>query len=162
MVQINAKSGSLGAERLPWADRFSKPDLKQLHSHYDKPSTELFETARRSVAEPDAVEVRVAWQGLPWRWTLVFEHPNDPTRAFAYLVPDPQGVKISVPLTTDMVQRLPLRRMKKTTRDGIETGNRIEQVVWACWDVGSENQLDEIMDIIRTKLAVIEETSAST
>lgn len=159
MVQINAKSGSLAGGRLPWADRFSKPDLKQLRSHYDKTATELFESARESVAESEAVEVRLAWQGLPWRWTLVYEHPNDPTRAFAYLVPDPQGVKISVPLTTDMIQRLPMRRMKKTIRDGIEMGNRINTVVWACWDVGSENQLDEIMDIIKTKLAFIEENA---
>jgi hypothetical protein len=157
MVQINAKADSLTGERLPWADRFAKPDLKQLHAHYDQPASQLFESARESVARSEAVQERLAWQGLPWRWTLVFEHPADPTRALAYLVPDPQSVKISVPLTTEMIQRLPLRRMKKTIRDGIEAGNRIASVVWACWDVGSENQLEEIIDIVNTKLAYIEE-----
>jgi hypothetical protein len=72
-------------------------------------------------------------------------------------VPDPNSIKISVPLTTDMIQRLPLRRMKKTIRDGIESGNRIDAVVWACWDVATENQLQEILDIVSTKLAFIEE-----
>ena len=157
MVQIDAKARPLGGDRLPWTDRFSKPNLKQLRSHYDAAATNLFDEARRSVAEQDDVEERLAWQGLPWRWTLVFEHPNDPTRAFAYLVPDPESVKISVPLTTDMIQRLPMRRMKKTIRDGIEMGNRIDSVVWACWDVATENQLQEIMDIVSLKRAFIED-----
>ncbi len=157
MVQIDAKARSLSGDRLPWTDRFSKPDIKQLRAHYDAASTDLFDEARRAVSERNSVEERLAWQGLPWRWTLVFEHPNDPTRAFAYLVPDPNSIKISVPLTTDMIQRLPLRRMKKTIRDGIESGNRIDAVVWACWDVATENQLQEILDIVSTKLAYIEE-----
>lgn len=157
MVQIDSKSRPLSSNRLPWADRFSKPEVGQLSAHYDGSTSALFDSARENVARQQAVEERLAWQGLPWRWTLVFEHPSDPTRAFAYLVPDPQSLKISVPLTPEMIQRLPLRRMKKTIRDGIETGNRINSVVWACWDIGSENQLDEILDIVQCKLAYIEE-----
>ena len=157
MVQIDSKSRSLDPARLPWTDRFSKPEVGDLSAHYDGVVGALFDAARRSVAEPESVEERLVWQGLPWRWTLVFEHPGDPTKAFAYLVPDPQAPKISIPLTSEMIQRLPMRRMKKTIRDGIDSGNRVNSVVWACWDIGSENQLDEILDIVSCKLAYIEE-----
>lgn len=157
MVQIDSKSRPLSSNRLPWNDRFSKPEVDQLSAHYDGSACALFDSARKNVSQSESVEERLAWQGLPWRWTLVFEHPSDPTRAFAYLVPDPATPKISVPLTPEMIQRLPLKRMKKTIRDGIETGNRINSVIWACWDIGSENQLDEILDIVNCKLAYIEE-----
>ena len=55
MVQIDAKARPLGGDRLPWTDRFSKPNLKQLRSHYDAAATNLFDEARRSVAEQDDV-----------------------------------------------------------------------------------------------------------
>ena len=157
MVQIDSRSRSLDSTRLPWTDRFSKPDIRDLSAPYDNAAEALFAAARKSVAEPDAVEEHISWQGLPWRWTLVFEHPGDPTRAFAYLVPDPHAPKISIPLTAEMIQRLPMRRMKKTIRDGIDSGNRVNSVVWACWDLGSENQLEDILDIVSRKLAYIEE-----
>jgi hypothetical protein len=156
MVQMNTSTRLNPAERLPWADRFSKPAVDQLLSHYDAPNAQLFETARESLSESEGVQERVAWQGLPWRWTLVFEHPSDPTRAFVYLVPDPQSLKISVPLTQEMVQGLPLRRMKKHIRDGIETGNQVNSVIWACWEVQTENQLEEILEIICRKHSFIE------
>lgn len=156
MVQLNAKSQPLETTRLPWTDRFTKPQVDELSAHYDSATGELFAHARRSVSEPEAVEERLEWQGLPWRWTLVFERQGDPTRALAYLVPDPQTPKISIPLTAEMIQLLPLKRMKKTIRDGIEMANSINSVVWACWDLGTENQLDEILDILSRKLSYIE------
>jgi len=156
MVQLNAKSQRLDSTRLPWTDRFTKPQIDELSAHYDSVTGNLFDAARRSVSEPEAVEERLEWQGLPWRWTLVFERQGDPTRALAYLVPDPQSPKLSIPLTTEMIRLLPLKRMKKTIRDGIEMGNTINSTVWACWDLGSENQLDEILDILSRKLAYIE------
>lgn len=159
MVQLTPGTRLSRSGRLPWTDQFSEPEIPQLLNHLDRQTKLLLETAREMVAGRAGVDEQLAWHGLPWRWTLVYLHPEDPTRALAYLVPDPQAPKISVPLTPEMVQKLPLKRMKKLVRDGIELGNQINTVIWACWDITSEAQLEEILDIVQRKHAYIQETA---
>jgi len=142
---------SLKKTRLAWEDQFRMPSLDELRNHYPKQLGNLISAARDRLLEFDGVEEEIAWQGLPWRWTLTYRCPEDPTRAWAYLVPDPEKPKISMPLTQEMVAALPMRRLKKFVRDGVVFARRVENVYWATWEITNRAQLDEVLDLAKRK-----------
>lgn len=137
--------------RLPWEDQFRVPTLDDLRGHYPKQLGNLIEVARERLLQFNGVREEVSWQGLPWRWTLVYRCPQDPVRAWAYLVPDPEKPKLSLPLTDEQVQALPMRRLKKFVRDGVLCARKVDSVYWATWDITNRAQLDEVLDLVRRK-----------
>ena len=143
--------------RVPWEDQFRTPSLEDLRGHYTRQLSNLLESARSRLLAFAGVSEEVAWQGVPWRWTLIYRCPDDPTRAWAYLVPHPAGPKISLPLTAEMVERLPMRRMKKFVRDGVLGARRVDSVYWATWDISSREQLEEVLDLAKRKHQYISE-----
>lgn len=143
--------------RPAWEDQFRQPQTDQLTSHYGKQLGNLFESARERLTEYDDISEVVEWHGVPWNWTCVYHSPDDPTRAYAYLVADPEAPKIAVPLTVEMVSRLPLKRMKKHIRDAIQTGRRVADTVWATFQVANKTQLEEVMDVVKRKHRLIAE-----
>jgi hypothetical protein len=142
--------------RPAWEDRFRQPSVDELRTQYTNAQVaRLVDAARdRLLATQDVTEA-VVWQGLPWRWTIVYRVGGDPTRALAYLVPDPAGPKVAVPLTAEMISAMPLRRMKKHIRDGLATGRRVGATVWATFDITSKVQLDEVLDLAKRKVKFI-------
>lgn len=142
---------SLKKTRLAWEDQFRIPTLDDLRNHYPKQLGNLISLARERFLQFEGVEEEILWQGLPWRWTLTYSCPEDPTRAWAYLVPDPEKPKISMPLTQDMVAALPMRRLKKFVRDGVLLARRVENVYWATWEITNRAQLDEVLDLAKRK-----------
>ena len=138
--------------RLPWADRFRRPEVGQLAEHYDKMIGKLFSLARERLTST-AADGRedLEWQGVPWRWTLVYRVPGDPTKALAYLAPTIGRPKIAVPLTEDIVNSLPHERIKKFVREGIENGRRVGTIIWASWEIGSLPELEAVLDLVKRK-----------
>lgn len=137
--------------RLPWEDQFNTPSMDDLRRHYPKQLGNLLETARSNLLAFEGVREELAWQGVPWRWTLTYSCPDDPTRAWAYLVPDPLRPKIALPLTEEMVEALPMRRLKKFVRDGVVAARRVNTVYWATWEITNRSQLEEILELARRK-----------
>jgi hypothetical protein len=137
--------------RNAWEDRFKQPSADDLSAHYNKQLGALFEAARERLSGFDGVTEHVRWQGLPWRWCLRYETEGDPTDAWTYLVPDPAGPILSVPLTCDMIDAMPMKRLKKHVRDGMTFGKRVGDVVWATWQTTNKPQLDEVLDISKRK-----------
>jgi hypothetical protein len=142
--------------QLAWENRFQEPSPEDLGSHYNKQVRNLIESARERLSGFEGVEEVVSWEGLPWRWTMKFRLPNDPTRAWAYLVPHPEGPQLAVPLTGEMIESLPLRRMKKHVRDGVAFGTRVDNVLWATWDIQTKSHLDDVLDVAKRKHKFIE------
>ncbi len=137
--------------RLPWADRFRRPNTNQLSDHYDKVIGKLFTTARERLLATAGVKEEMEWQGVPWRWTLVYRSPGDPTKALAYLAATIGKPQIAVPLTADMADGLPHDRLKKFVRDGVENGRRVGTVIWASWEIGSLSDLEAVLDLVKRK-----------
>lgn len=137
--------------QLAWENRFQTPEVEDLGSHYNKQVRNLIDSARELLSGFDGVEEQVSWEGLPWRWTMVFTMPNDPTRAWAYLVPHPEAPQLSVPLTGEMIDALPLRRMKKHIRDGVAFGTRVDNTLWATWEITSKSHLQDVLDVAKRK-----------
>jgi len=138
-------------ERTAWEDRFTEPTVEQMKSHYGKQLLTLFDSARERLLEFDGVEESVSWQGLPWRWTALYTVAGDPTPAWTYLVPDPEGVVLCVPLNASIVGSMPMKRLKKHIRDGIYMAKQVHETIWATWQVSAKTQLDEVLDVSKRK-----------
>jgi hypothetical protein len=138
-------------ERTAWENRFERPTIAALSSHYQKQLGALFEGARERLLEFEGVTEGVSWQGLPWRWTVVYEVEGDPTPAWVYLVADPEGVVLCVPVNRDIIESMPMKRLKKHIRDGIYMGKQVQETVWSTWQVTARTQLDEVLDVAKRK-----------
>jgi hypothetical protein len=97
------------------------------------------------------VRESVQWLATPWRWTLVYSCELDPTRALTYLVPDPAKPQVCVPLTTAMMQAIPLRRLKKNIREGIIYSKVVAGTFWPTWDLTSRTAGEDVLDLIQRK-----------
>lgn len=141
--------------RRPWEDRFKTPTLNDLRGHYNKQLCALLDMARENLLEFPGVVEEISWQGLPWRWTLMYRCSADPSRVWAYLVPDPEKPKISMPLTAEMLATLPMHRLKRHVKDGVSQARLVNGVHWATWEVTSKPQLQEILELAKQKHAYI-------
>lgn len=139
-------------KRTAWEDRFREPTAEELLRSIVSPvSAELARELRKRLLSFEGVSEKADWQGVPWRWALVFSCVMDPTRAFAYIIPEPAKPQLSIPLTAAMVQSLPLKRMKKAARDGILYSRFVAGVHWPAWPLETASQLDELFEILQRK-----------
>jgi hypothetical protein len=139
-------------KRVAWEDKFRQPTQEELiRSITGAEPAEHLRELRKRLLSLEGVNERVEWQGVPWRWTLVYSCAMDPTRAFAYLVPDPAHPQVAIPLTVAMVQTIPLKRMKKAVRDGVMFSKFVAGVYWPCWQLEAFPQIDELSEILQRK-----------
>ncbi len=135
-----------------WNDKFRMPDVGQLRAGLNKPLQGVFDDARHALRELEGVEESVSWQGVPWRWTLVFAMAETPAeRALGYLVPDPQRVQVCIPLTQEQIEKIPMKRLKKSIRDGVVYARSVAGVWWPTWDVPGRGALDEVLELVVRK-----------
>ncbi len=99
--------------RIAWQDKFKTPEIDELRVELPKPRRDQFDEARQRILTFANITEELVWEGHPWRWCLKHTVPNDPTRAFSYLVPNPEKPKIGVCFNADMLQSMPLHRLKK-------------------------------------------------
>lgn len=145
-------AGTATTGRSAWGDRFSEPTIAALRAELPKSATGLFDAARSEVLGlGEDVEERVVWQGLPWRWTMVFMSALHGDRALAYLVPNPVSLQLGVPLSAELLGELDVRRVKKTIRDGLMSARVVGSVHWASWELSSRGQLDEVLELVKVK-----------
>jgi len=145
-----------------WADRFTTPTADGLRKAMEKPMGDLVESARTWLNEFGTLSEEVSWQGDSWRWTLVYRAVGSESRLpWAYLIPNPDGPKLAIPLHESEVRRLPLARAKKHVRDAISTAKRVEDTLWAVWDVGSKSALDDVFDLVKRRHKLAMESAAN-
>ncbi len=136
---------------IPWEDQFRTPTVEGLRSHYDSQLCQLVETARKRLNVFEDVREEIQWMGLPWRWTLVYRCPDDPTQAWAYLVPHRDKPIIATPLTTEMMNKLPMSRLRKFIREGLDEGRRVNGTYWVAWEVVNKTHLDLVLELLKRK-----------
>lgn len=137
--------------RKAWEDRFRTPTADDLFDGLNKQFASLVETAREKLMAHPGVTESLSWQGLPWRWTLIYRQPQDNGRGWVYLVPDPTKPQIAMPLTAESVKVLPLNRLKKHVKDGVTQARLVDSVYWATWEITGKTQLAEILELVQHK-----------
>lgn len=161
MLEDRTVMSSLFTPKSVWTNKFDAPKVARLRDAYAPPLIPVFEAARELLTKLEGVDEQVAWQGLPWRWTVVYTGPGGEGtdlgsgRAFAYLIPDPAKLQICIPLTHAQVALMPLRKFKKAVRDGITFARAVNGVCWPTWDLPTKVAVDEVAEVIKRKHRIL-------
>lgn len=145
MPSLNLRS------RDAWTDRFRAPSVEELKQPLGKQLGQLLEATRQRLVDFAGVREELSWQGIPWRWTLVYRWDAEPDRPWAYVIPEPGKPRLALPLSAELIARLPARKLSKPVRDGIVHATEVASVRWAQWELTSKAQLEEILSIAGAK-----------
>ena len=133
-----------------WNDRFSRPGESDLLSGLNRDDRRLIERVITKCEGIGANARCVLWQGIPWRWTIQLSLGNGKTLLF--VIPEPGRPQLAVPLDAADLDRLPMRRLSKSIRDGILNARTVESTLWPEWELTSNTQVDELMTLIRVRV----------
>jgi hypothetical protein len=139
--------------RLAWEDRFRAPTWEELRNASNRQMASLLEHAREKLVRLPNVRERLAWHGIPWRWSLAFSVPCDPDRPVAFLVPQPNHPRLAVPLPAEVLAQINLPRYSKPVREAILHAPQVAGVRWPAWELLNRNQFAELLDLIHARLA---------
>lgn len=136
---------------LAWEDKFTTPEIDTLRELYPKALRSLFDDARQRILDFGDMTEELVWEGLPWRWCLRYTKPNDPTRAFVFLVPNPEKPRVGISFTGEMLQSMPLHRLKKYMKETLVASHDVGGKFWSEFEFQSKSQLDDAMDLVKRK-----------
>ena len=137
--------------RIAWEDRFSEPTVARLREELPYPAARLFDKFRRRLLELDQIKETFSWHGPCWRWTIEF-HTSHSAEPLALVIPSPPDLQLAIPLDRDFARSLPVRRMKRAVRDGLELAQDPFDTHWGVWSVQSAALLDDLLELIDLKL----------
>ena len=144
-------TGKQSYERLAWADRFQKPSMGELRAELSTQPRHLFDAVRKHLIELDDVTENLAWYGDCWKWSVEYRTrlSKDP---LAVLIPCPQDLQLALPLDREFAMNLPVKRMKRAVRDGLELAQDPFDTRWSLWSLAGVSLLDDLQDLIELKL----------
>lgn len=135
-----------------WEDRFHRPALGDLLAELPRPAAQLASCARAALVAEGAREA-LAWHGIPWRWSLRYDHASDPARPIAFLVPDPRRLTLVVTVPAGIIlDSALLRKSSRFVRDGVLNAPEVDTVRWCTWEVASRSACDEIAALAHATL----------
>jgi hypothetical protein len=135
----------------PWKDRFNRPTIealrKQLHGEHRK----RFDQTRRKLLQLGNLQESPNWQGDSWHWTIAF-HVSDEGNPVAILVPAPHDLQLAVSVDPQFVQSLPISRLGRAVREGLDLAAEPFDTRWAIWSIISTPLIDQLVDLVDRKL----------
>ncbi len=140
--------------RSPWEDRWSQPSLNQLLEPIRDPYKKAFEQLIEEIDDCDDLKQELTWYGDAWKWTLHYTQQDGDGRevgTLCYLVPRAENPLICVPLTSELIERLPMKRLGKVVRDGIRSAKCAVETHWATWSPSNSSDVAQIMDLVKRK-----------
>ncbi len=137
--------------RIAWEDRFASPDASDLLEPLAKNHAALVQLVRDGLVGLGDVTESIVWHGVPWRWTFAFASEAEPERPWAYLVPQPGKPLLALPLTSELIAALPMRKLSKSVRDGLTLASLVGGVYWPQWPLVGRAQVEELVGIARRR-----------
>jgi hypothetical protein len=139
--------------RSAWEDRFRAPTWEELRGASNKQIAGLLEHARERLLHLPEARERLAWHGIPWRWSLAFSVATaDPDRPVAFLVPQPNHPRLAVPLAAEVLAQINLPRFSKPVREAILHAPQVGGVRWPSWELVNRTQFSELHELIEARL----------
>lgn len=142
-----------GFDRPPvWTDRFRSPSSGDLRESLRAQSRPLFDVLRKRLLQMNGVRESIAWYGDCWHWSFEYRtrHSNEP---FAVLVPSPTDLQLALPMDQEFTRSLPMQRLKRAVRDGLDLVQEPYQSRWGVWSVSAATIIDDLQDLVDMKLA---------
>lgn len=157
--------------RLPWQDRWTQPTLLQLLEPLKIQHRRLFEQLMAELADFDQVDQVILWYGSAWNWTIQYQlhdealspaaiaaasnDPADDPKTLVYLVPRVETPIICIPLSDQIIQQLPMKRLNRFIRDGIKNAKCAVAIHWATWTPNSKAEVGFLADLLKRKCKLI-------
>lgn len=132
-------------KRTPWEDRFTTPKASTLIGELSRAHATLVGHIRQRLVQSGLRE-RVAWHGVPWRWTLMFDASGDP-RPAALIIPQPGHPALAIPVVT--TRALEPKRTPKWILEAIVFSPLVAGVHWPRWELtGGKSQADALLETL--------------
>jgi len=135
----------------PWADRFNPPTVDRLAASLEGESSTVFRQTRRMLHEVGLVHESVLWRGECWKWTIEFRTAAS-EGVFAILIPSPENVQLAVPMTREFVASLPIRRLKKAVREGLDLASEPFDTNLAIWSIATPGLVADLRDLLMRRV----------
>ena len=137
--------------RSTWKDRFNRPTIDALRKELPGESRKLFDQTRRKLLQLGDLQDSPNWHGDSWNWTLAFNVDGN-TEPAAILVPAPHDLQLAVPMDREFAESLPVSRLPRAVRDGLELAREPFDTRWAIWSITSTSLVDQLVDLVERKL----------
>lgn len=141
-------------DRIAWEDRFRTPTLEQLRAPLNKQLQGAFDAARERLLDLEGLSEGILWRGIPWRWTVAFSTAEE-RDCWAYLVAQPARPYLVLPVSIEVLSKLPVRRLSKFVREGILHAACVAGVYWPQWDIQTKGQVEDVMAVVAMKHAAL-------
>jgi len=133
-----------------WEDRWNAPTLEALLAPLDENRHKQITALIDRISEYPGIGHKLIWHGVSWRWCLQMNlHTEAGEREFAYIVPHPETPTIWFPMSSHVVDRLPMRRLNRYIRDGIRSAKMAVDVHWAKWPPTAGTEVEHLMDLVK-------------
>jgi hypothetical protein len=142
-----------------WEDRFRSPTWAELAAVFPRAQASLIEQARERLLSVPLVRERLAWHGIPWRWSLSYTTETDGPSPVAFLIPQPGKPRLAVPLPAELISVVPLRKLSKPVREAIVYAPQVAGVRWANWELTGQGVLDEVLALVEQKMTVADDAA---
>ena len=81
-------------------------------------------------------------------------HPRRGAEKLAFLVPNPEQPVLWVPLTQEIIDQLPIRRLNRYIREGIREAQCAVETHWCKWVPSALTEADYLTDLSRRLLKI--------
>jgi hypothetical protein len=137
--------------RIPWQDRFRRPTPEQLRKGLPRAHGRLFDLTRRRLREAGELVESVGWYGQSWRWAIEYRSTahDEPV---VVLIPCPDDLQMAMLLDPDFIDALPIKRMKRAVRDGLELARPPFDTRWGVWSISQSAVVEDLKDLLVRRL----------
>jgi hypothetical protein len=143
--------GSKSYERLSWSDRFQQPTARQLRDGLPASAKHVFDAVRKRLADIEGIQESLVWYGDCWRWSIEYRTRLS-KEPLAVVIPCPQDLQLAVLLEREFASTLPIKRMKRAVRDGLDLAREPFDTRWGIWSLAGSTMLEDLQDLIELKL----------
>jgi len=134
-------------DRLAWQDRFNEPTPDGLRRGLPGANARTFDRVRRHLRKVEGVRETVGWYGPSWCWALEYRL-SVRSGPFAILIPSPFDLQMAMPLEAAFITSLPLKRMKRAIRDGLDLATEPFDTNWGVWSLAPDGLIDDLKDLL--------------
>jgi len=148
-----AKAKTLTAPGI-WENRWSEPTADQLMDNVIADRRSYITELRKYLHELERFEEVVQWCGAGWHWSMIYRVPGGEDTAndtFAYIVPRPEEPLFCIPLTDDVMDKLPIRRLNRTVRENLRSAKKGISLHWATWTPNMNTEVEHLKDLLKRK-----------
>ncbi|MHC5002159.1 MAG: hypothetical protein ACYTJ0_03470 [Planctomycetota bacterium] len=138
-------------DRVAWVDRFATPTIKTLRKPLPAEARPLFDRIHKALSGLEGIRESFAWYGEGWNWTIEFRTKRS-SEPLAVLIPSPTDLQLAIPLDPDFTRSLPLKRMKRAIRDGLELAQEPFDTRWGVWSLQAPGMVADLEDLVTRKL----------